>query len=458
MRSKWILGTALGAVLATGFAPLDVARADTAQFNRPSRAAASEVTELENRRKALFDKMMANPADLDSAFEYAALSSQLGDLEGAIGTLERMLIFAPSLPRLQLELGVLYFRLGAYATAGTYFDAAVSGEDVPQEVRSKVAQYQTAIAQKSETTAFSGSLSAGARYQSNANNGPASALVTLNNLQYALSGNALKTGDVNGFMAGDFQAVFDLPAQGAQFKVNFQGLGELYRKRDDLHFGYAELTAGPSIDLNRFGLEGTSIDLYGIAGGGILSGDPFFSSLGAGVLLGLRPTADSYYGLRGEYRHETFYRSDDQPTLNEKSGDRLRGSVAATYRLSSSTTLGLAGMVDHFDAATDRNSYWQGGGVVGLSFDYASPIDSLPGPWNFSLSNEFSRREHEAADPMISASRQQTIRWGITATQTIPLSKDWAAQVQAGFQKAWSNYDTSEYDNAIVSVSVKKVF
>ena len=41
--------------------------------------------------------MLQDPSNLDVAFEYASLSSQVGDYEAAISTLERMLIFAPKL-------------------------------------------------------------------------------------------------------------------------------------------------------------------------------------------------------------------------------------------------------------------------------------------------------------------------------------------------------------------------
>jgi cytochrome c-type biogenesis protein CcmH/NrfG len=56
--------------------------------------------EIEARREALLRQMLARPSDLDLAFEYATLSSQVGDYEGAISTLERMLIYAPNTPRL----------------------------------------------------------------------------------------------------------------------------------------------------------------------------------------------------------------------------------------------------------------------------------------------------------------------------------------------------------------------
>ena len=87
--------------------------------------------QIQARREVLFNAMLQRPDNLDAAFEYAALSAQVGDLEAAISTLERMLIFAPGLPRLQLELGVLYYRMAAFETARGYFEAAIAAPDVP---------------------------------------------------------------------------------------------------------------------------------------------------------------------------------------------------------------------------------------------------------------------------------------------------------------------------------------
>ncbi len=64
--------------------------------------------DVEARREAMLQQMIARPSDLDLAFTYANLSAQVGDYEAAISTLERMLIYAPNTPRLQLELGILY--------------------------------------------------------------------------------------------------------------------------------------------------------------------------------------------------------------------------------------------------------------------------------------------------------------------------------------------------------------
>lgn len=443
-------------VLATS--AIDVVRAATPDYNRPPRASAQEVGRIEERRAALFQRMLDNPGDLDAAFEYAALSSQVGDLEGAIATLERMLIFSPGLPRLQLELGVLYFRLGAYETARTYFDAAVAAKDVPDEVRQKVGGYLLAIDRKGSGTGYGGSYSIGTRYQSNANSGPASSFVTLRGLGYELSDDATSAPDLNLFASGEIRSTFDLPAQGVEFRLNVQGHGEFYRDRTELNLGLLEVTAGPSFDLNRFGLEGHTLDLYGIGAAAVISSQPFLASYGAGVLLGARPTTDVYYGVRGEYRRETFFNSDDHPTMDEKSGDRLQLQLATSYRLTPSISVGLAGIADRFDAETAYNTYWQIGGVAGLSVDYASPIDTLPGAWNTALSSQLSRRVYDEADAMISTDPQETTKWAVTLIQTIPVKADLAAQIQAGYQRAWSNYDTSEFDNVFVSFGLKKVF
>ena len=90
-----------------------------------------EQTDLE--REKIFASLIDDPTNLDLLFKYANLSILLGDLEAAISVFEQMLIYEPDLPRIRLELGVLYFRLNAYPSAKLYLNS-VKKYDAPDEV------------------------------------------------------------------------------------------------------------------------------------------------------------------------------------------------------------------------------------------------------------------------------------------------------------------------------------
>ena len=94
-----------------------------------------EQTDLE--REKIFASLIDDPTNLDLLFKYANLSILLGDLEAAISVFEQMLIYEPDLPRIRLELGVLYFRLNAYPSAKLYLNS-VKKYDAPDEVLKKV--------------------------------------------------------------------------------------------------------------------------------------------------------------------------------------------------------------------------------------------------------------------------------------------------------------------------------
>ena len=72
---------------------------------------------LQAQKEQLFQQMFRDPANLDVTFAYADVSARLGDYEAAVSALERMLLFNPNLPRVQLEIGALYLKMGSYELA-----------------------------------------------------------------------------------------------------------------------------------------------------------------------------------------------------------------------------------------------------------------------------------------------------------------------------------------------------
>src|SRR5947209_12428327 len=101
---------------------------------------ADERGRLLAQKESLFQQMLRDPGNLDVTFTYADVSARLGDNEAAVSALERMLLFNPDLPRVQLELGALYFRMGSFEIARTYFDKAAANNP-PAEVRARIERY-----------------------------------------------------------------------------------------------------------------------------------------------------------------------------------------------------------------------------------------------------------------------------------------------------------------------------
>ena len=128
----------------------------------------SERSRLEAQKSALFQQMLRNPGDLDTTFSYADVSARLGDYEAAVSALDRMLLFNPNLPRVQLEIGALYFRMGSYDLARDYFVRAAAANP-PPAVRERINEYMAQIEKATSRHHLSGYVFLGGQYQSDAN-------------------------------------------------------------------------------------------------------------------------------------------------------------------------------------------------------------------------------------------------------------------------------------------------
>ena len=156
------------------------ARAHRRRPQQPTARLPAVKDDLQKQYDAAFQEMLSKPANLDVLFSSPRLASQTGDLEGAISALERMLLINPNLPRVRLELGVLYYRLGSYEVAR---DLSRDGAEVAQLPAGCAGHGRAVLAQiddqqRSRRTSAA-KLFFGWRYQSNANLGPATSSVLL---------------------------------------------------------------------------------------------------------------------------------------------------------------------------------------------------------------------------------------------------------------------------------------
>ena len=142
----------------------------SAQNVSPSISDPDRLELIKEKQQVVFEQLFEDPTNLSLLFEYANLSILVGDLEAAIGVFDQMLVYDPELPRIRLELGVLYYRLGAYALAKTYLES-VRKFDPPLEVQAHVDDLLKSIETANEIYAWRQILTLGWKHTSNGNSG-----------------------------------------------------------------------------------------------------------------------------------------------------------------------------------------------------------------------------------------------------------------------------------------------
>src|SRR5262249_33452936 len=123
----------------------------------PAQTTPAGVTKQDREREydAAFQETLKQPANLDVLFRFAAIAAQTGDLEGAISALERMLLINADLPRVRLELGVLYYRLKSYEVARTYLEGTLKSAGLPDDVRTRAEEFLAQTNRNGQASQFS---------------------------------------------------------------------------------------------------------------------------------------------------------------------------------------------------------------------------------------------------------------------------------------------------------------
>jgi hypothetical protein len=92
-----------------------------------------------------FQLSMQNPSHPPTLAKFAELAIQVGDIEGAISALERLLLIDGDQADVKLELGVLYYRLGSVEAARMYLESAKTSKQASAEVKERADTFLKAI-------------------------------------------------------------------------------------------------------------------------------------------------------------------------------------------------------------------------------------------------------------------------------------------------------------------------
>ena len=277
---RWKLSSIIGCIIAM---LLSVAPAEVVA--QP--AAGDETASLQAQKDALFQQMLSDPGNLDVTFAYADVSARLGDYEAAVSALERMLLFNPDLPRVQLELGALYFRMGSYRSRAQLFRESCRSQPAGRGARTRrpvPGRYREGQSRHR----LSGYVFSGVQYQTNAN--VAGSSLILSPIGPVLLGNQFsKQASGSIFTSGSAVYSYDLETQS---RDTLDVTGSAYLNHyfnslvNRLDLALVEVTVGPRFNFPNGGLIGdrpASFRPYGIFDEVGLGWDQYFVAGGFGL-------------------------------------------------------------------------------------------------------------------------------------------------------------------------------
>ena len=426
----------------------------------PASAQAPDST-LEQQFDAAFQQMLRDPSNLDNTFKYAELAIRIGDYEAAISALERMLLFNPDLPRVRLELGVLYFRLGSYAISRTYLTRALEGDDVPDDVRARVATYLAEIEKRTSRHRFAGSFYGGARYQTNANAGPNSTAISLLGVEANLDSEFTEMPDWNLFASGSVRYTYDPQLQtGEVLQADLLLYGAEQFEQGQLDLLYAELKIGPRGQFWPEMIEGVSYRPYVLGQQTLLDDTAYFRAFGGGFNLAKQfgPIISGEANL--EHIVKNYHNSEGRPTLENQDGAETELRLDMNFALGPTSLLSLGGSVKTESAEESLFSNIEYLLTASYTMSYAIPIEDLPTDrWtsSFSITRVWTSY-HEpdpAVDPVKNRSDQE---WRWSFLTSVPVSENWAIIGTVQRTMVDSNFRNFNYNNTSASIGASYRF
>lgn len=419
-----------------------------------SPAALAQGVQHEDKRAeydAAFQAMLKDPSNLEISFHFAEIATAAGDLEGAIGALERMLIYNPNLPRVRLELGALYFQLGSYDIARTYFTRALDG-DPPPEVKQKVKAFLAEIDERASRNHLTASVLAGARYQSNATVG------TNGDLRFAVdgvvvtataSGGSAKQHDFNLFAVANATDIYDLQDQDFDtIETNVSIYVARQIALQNLSVTVGEIDIGPRFTLDGTGPNRITIRPYALANLAQLADYNYFHTAGGGIG-GIVPFWDQFQlEPTVEVRDRWFQGNEARGDVSAKSGVQTLGRAALGYLATEDDILRAIAQYAANSASSDWESYRETDLGVSWIHTFAAPGDVTPAPWSTSVSLDRLWRNYSGADPAIDPGVTRYDReWIFGASLTIGLSDQLSFVLQAGYDRVGSDIPNYSYIN-----------
>jgi len=384
----------------------------------------------------LFQAMLSSPSNFDATLRYAVSAKERGDLEAAIGSLERLLYYNSNLTLVKFELGTLYFRLGSYQMARGYFEPILAAADATAEMKERAREYLDEIQKRLQPDQLSGYAQTGFRYQSNASFGPTQQ--SLIGATRPLNSQLLPQPDANWFGAFALRYTHDFGNQsGDVFEANVAGYTAQQFNVSAVDTDLLDVRLGPRFGIFPDDLNGASIKPYAVATGMLLANAPYLGSFGGGVTMHFN-WANVAFDPYAEFRQMDYHSTGLYPLASGLTGNLVTAALQAAGIISDSVRWNARWAFYSSNDASPWFSYNR------FAFDIWFPC-AIPSPWggpnwiltpSFTVSPWFYRQPDPMIVPLVT---EYAFEWRTGVGLDIPLQDRFGLGIAVQYRAINSN-------------------
>ncbi|MGE0154599.1 MAG: tetratricopeptide repeat protein [Reyranellaceae bacterium] len=403
--------------------------------------------ELRQQYDAAFAAMLGDPGNLDKIFRFAELAVAVGDLEGAVSALERMLLIDANLPRVRLELGVLYYRLGSFEAARTYLLAALAAPNLPADVRARAETFLAEIERQRAPSKLNGTLMTGIRYQSNANAAP-TGTVRVGGIPATLDDNSTAASDWNVFVALNALHELDMGTQyGDAWETRAVGYATRQFERQEVDVALGSISTGPRFALLPKAVEGLSLRPAIALDYVMLDDSTDYTGYGVSLSLDKKIGRD-VIGLGVDWRHRNYNSTSDNVVNDDRTGRELSARIGWDFVFAQ----WLTGAVSAGYADYNARKAWESYGEIQLGLSFNVYLDFSPfvkeQKTALVIAGSHLRANYNKADPVVDPDEKRRDRdWRLSLTGSLPLTESISLVAQGGYARRNSSLPNYEYTN-----------
>jgi hypothetical protein len=396
-----------------------------------------------------YQDLLSDPGDLGKTFTYAEKLVGERNFESAAAVLERLAIRYPQQAEIRLELGVMYFRLNSPQMAKDQFERVLAMASASEEVKRKASEFLLHDDPLTKKSRFSGSVSFGMQYQSNATGGASKSTVGALEIKPVKKDN-----DVDGVVGFNVNHVYELDSQwGAALESSLNGRGGFYVDNHQLNeidlqartgvgftipgFATGQLRIQPHVTIDTSTRDAQLLELGG----------------GPGIEASYKPVNQWKLTLGYDAMFRDYHHVGSVGDTQDLSGSDQTINLDSTWEALPRTYI-IADVGGHFFNAQknylDYNSVTTG---IALLQGYNSPIPGLDYDWWIRIGGGYEHRwfggiDRDAAE---GHTRDDNV-WHAEISNVIPITQSWRITQQFDYEKVDSNLKTATYDNYIASL------